>query len=118
MAFGGQTFCHRLQVGHQLGIVSDVLPHLVHKKIKTEVDRLLVQPRLDLVAEVFDRDAVLSAVLVQDALGQRKIFAGDLGIGAGDVSRFQQSLFSATLPGFVRVTLIGGLKRIELPPAV
>ena len=118
MAFGGQAFGHRLQVGHELGVFGDVLAHLVHKEIEAEVGRFLIQPGLDLVAEVFNGDAVLAAVLVQNAFGESWVFARDFRVGAGDVAAFKQGLFAPALPGFAGQALVGVFEGRELVAAV
>ena len=66
-AFGGQAFGHGLQVGHELGVVGNVLPDLVDKKVQPKIGGLLVQPIIDLIGKVFDRQIELLAVLVEDA---------------------------------------------------
>jgi hypothetical protein len=37
LALGGQAFGNGLQVGHQLEVVGDVLPDLVHEEVEAEV---------------------------------------------------------------------------------
>lgn len=54
LALGGQAFRDRLQVGHQLGVVGDVLADFIDEEVEPEIGRLLVEPGLDLVAEVLD----------------------------------------------------------------
>ena len=44
LAFGCQTLGDRLQVGHQLGVVGDVLPHLVDEKFRHCWPGFLSQP--------------------------------------------------------------------------
>ena len=118
LAFGGQAFGHRLQIGHELGVFGDVLADFVHKEVEAEVGRFLIQPGLDLVAEVFNGDAVLAAVFVQNAFGESWVFARDFRVGAGDVAALQQGLFTTTFPGLVGQTLVGVFEGGELVAAV
>ena len=56
---------------------------------------------------------MLSAVFIEDALGQRQVFVGDLGVGLGDVACLQQRLLATTLPGLIGDALVGFLERLE-----
>jgi hypothetical protein len=40
IALGGQAFGDRLQVGHELGVVGDVLADLIDEEVEAEVRRL------------------------------------------------------------------------------
>ena len=118
LAFGGQTFGDRLQVGHQLGVFGDVLADLIDKEIEPEIGGLFVQPCLHLIAKVLDGNTVLGSVLVENSFRQCWVFARDFGISAGDVARLQQCLFAPTLPWFACMALVGLLKGFELLPAI
>ena len=49
-----ETFCNRLQIGHQFGRASDVLPHFIDIKIEPEPLRFPSDVLLDLFGKVFN----------------------------------------------------------------
>ena len=118
LAFGGQAFSHRLQVGHQLGVFSNVLANLINEEIEPEIGRLGVQPCFDLVSKVFDGNAVLGAVFVEDALRQNRIFSCNFSVSAGNVARLQQGLLPTAFPGLARMVLVGGFEGFKLATTV
>jgi hypothetical protein len=80
LALGGQTLGDGLQVGHELGVISDVLANLINEEVEAEGTGLLIEPGFDLVAKVLDGDRVLGAVFVQDALCVSRVFACHFGV--------------------------------------
>ena len=117
-ALGRQALGDGLQVGHQLDVVGDVLTDLVDEEVEPEVRPLALDVGVDLGGEVFDRDVILAAVLVENAGGLGLGAAGDLGVGLGDVLALQQGLLPALLPGAAGDALVGRLKGDVEPTAV
>ena len=71
-ALGGEALGNGLQVGHQLGVVGNVLADLVHKEVQAELFVatlfcLLLDIGIHIVREVLYRNSVFAAVLVEDA---------------------------------------------------
>ena len=99
VTLGGKALGDGLQVGHELGVVGNVLADFVDKEVKPKVGPLGADVAVDLLGEVFDGEAVVGAVFVEDAAGAVGAAAGGFGVGGSDVVGFQQKLLAATLPG-------------------
>ena len=68
VAFGSQTLGNRLQVGHEFGVVGNILADLIDEKIEAEVGRLFVDPLLHVISKILDGEAVVEPEFIQHAL--------------------------------------------------
>ena len=85
VTLGRQAFGHRLQIGHQLDVVGNVLAHFIHKEVQAKVRFLPVDVLIDLLGKIFDGQLVLLPVFIQDAGGFCGGYASRLGIRLGDI---------------------------------
>src|SRR6202035_3759602 len=115
-ALGVERLGDGLQIEHQLGIRADELADLIDEEVQPE-RRIapLVEPGLDLVGEVLDRDRVRRAVLPDDAVGGAAV---DLGEGAVDTRPLQSALFAPLDPRDASKALEGLLEGLVLATVV
>ena len=120
---GGEALGNGLQVGHQLGVVGNVLADLVHKEVQAELFVatlfcLLLDIGIHIVREVFNRDSVFAAVLVQNARCRLRVATGHSGVGFGNIGAFQKGLLPAFLPGATGDGLVLGFELFVQATAV
>ena len=66
-----QLFCHCLEVQHQLGIVTDILPDFIHKEYHMVVVAFFLNIGLYTLGKIFNADSVALACFLAPVAGHR-----------------------------------------------
>src|SRR5690606_88191 len=114
-ALGVQAVGNYLEVEHQVGVGADELANLVDVEVEAVAVGLLVEPRLDLVREVFDRDGVRRLVLLDDAGGRLTVDLSECGV---DVRALEGTLLPTLRPRDAGDALERLLERVVLTPRI
>ena len=82
-----------MQVGHQLGVVRDVLPRFIDEEVQAKTFAFTVDILFDLIGEVFDRKFVVGAKPIHDVFDRLP-----RGRGIGGINRCGHTGDSNTPP--------------------